>query len=657
MLKEDVLSNQYITFGVCFPDSFSPSDLWSGGHINAEGLSHDELSKLVLESVWNSPSCYLPALVGRYSYGVSPEVKVYRGTKPRPTSWGMFDVVRTVSANWHNARNLLAGHWDRFATSSVPKLSGENEVFHVNLRGSVRTGITDGDKLVPEGINNPVLPDKLDVSTSVDGVSFEPYGSDYTTARLYPDIFTRYEQLVNQFEGQTFAYPGDNFPGCQTIELTYSDIDFSFVDGVLQYLEYFIDWKRLDRCGFTAHKDVFRRFRIQMHFSFEALVPVEPIPDGILSIDDLVNYHLDYRCLQYFSEQATPPGGTRIPEPHAVANYDLPDEVSLLDLAGDAIPFHRQHNGLVKGFDALMEHGFIAGRPTPMKGLRDFWNAVDKINRDLAPSVFLSTQDAIDTHFPTLEGNYLETLSDLRDVSSLFEGVSGLRNFFRLANSRGIFSNGKELLELLTDAQLLYAFAVAPSVSDAKDIADRGKMIYERYTKGNLFSRHTINGTFTWSIPDGAVDGFDGCILVARSKLVANFGGNSILSALLPVRAAGLLPTLGNVWDLVRFSFVADWFFNIGGRLSAVDTQAIILSLDCYYSVHSINVLWDIPSSTLSEYGIASVSSDLPALNYYCRSLMGTIPVLTSSRFDFWEAQGPSSLTTAGSFFYKVITR
>jgi len=53
------------------------------------------------------------------------------------------------------------------------------------------------------------------------------------------------------------------------------------------------------------------------------------------------------------------------------------------------------------------------------------------------------------------------------------------------------------------------------------------------------------------------------------------------------VESAGFMPTFENIWDLVPYSFVLDWFINVGDFLERVDTRLRLLRLNIRYATLS----------------------------------------------------------------------
>lgn len=79
------------------------------------------------------------------------------------------------------------------------------------------------------------------------------------------------------------------------------------------------------------------------------------------------------------------------------------------------------------------------------------------------------------------------------------------------------------------------------------------------------------------------------------SKLGAD---NSLMGIIRTAYEWDFYPTLGNLWDLIPYSFVVDWFIGIGGSLEAIDAQI----QSRYYNWHKI----------VKSIRVEQIFSDLP---------------------------------------------
>lgn len=94
-----------------------------------------------------------------------------------------------------------------------------------------------------------------------------------------------------------------------------------------------------------------------------------------------------------------------------------------------------------------------------------------------------------------------------------------------------------------------------------------------------------------------------------------------------------VLPTPANLWDMIPFSFVMDWFIDIGSYLEAIDTRDYMQTLRIFTSIHSKRISINVPAEfffgrTEQGYFIGNVE-----LIDYCRNVT-PIPPQPISRFD-----------------------
>lgn len=307
----------------------------------------------------------------------------------------------------------------------------------------------------------------------------------------------------------------------------------------------------------------------------------------------------------------------------------------------------------------LWKAPYIVTERTLEKEFRSFY---EEYVYDLHASTFFSAKDAVDQHLAVLEANHLETLSEMKDLLSVVEGISSLMGLVRNLKRGKLpkFPNRRpkvrEVLNLLTNAELLYRFGIAPTVSDGQELADVVKSGEFVNHFESVYGEHTVNGKFIFPFPAGTTP-FDGAYLVSRSKVRVHVGQSTVVSLLLGANAVGVLPTLSRLWDLVPFSFVVDWVLNLGGRLENIDSQVLMLALDTKYFVNSFEVVVPISGIHLRTHGFESTgsetSSEYPTMRWYTRTVSSLPPRLRDARFDYSPAHAAKP-QTVGSLAYQV---
>jgi len=68
------------------------------------------------------------------------------------------------------------------------------------------------------------------------------------------------------------------------------------------------------------------------------------------------------------------------------------------------------------------------------------------------------------------------------------------------------------------------------------------------------------------------------------------------------LESLGLNPSAANLWDLIPFSFVVDWFLPIGSVLSRLDAyENNALLRDVKYRIETFKVLWPLTKQELED--------------------------------------------------------
>jgi hypothetical protein len=176
-----------------------------------------------------------------------------------------------------------------------------------------------------------------------------------------------------------------------------------------------------------------------------------------------------------------------------------------------------------------------------------------------------------------LDANNVNMIAFLKDIRKPWELIPKL----------------KELSKLKTHASnyLGYEYGIMPTVSDLHAIRDavvknhsprRDKNDFRSLSAGTSSSVKTSLGTYTRTM---------------RIKLAVNDSDPAFASVSQRLHNIGMFPSLVNLWDLVPYSFVIDWFLNVGEMLEEVDKRGRVASLDIPYSTSSdkLVIQFDVP--------------------------------------------------------------
>ena len=183
-------------------------------------------------------------------------------------------------------------------------------------------------------------------------------------------------------------------------------------------------------------------------------------------------------------------------------------------------------------------------------------------------------------------------------MKPLLEGYKAIKNL-----------NPKMALKALADAYLIYKFAISPTVSDASKLNKRSSGVLARLLDPKAFrSRRRAKDDCpfpaTWYSTPGTITLSTTFRLRARTELIARL--------VIGLDQLGFLPSPKNVWALVPFSFVVDWFLNLADVFEAYryERDAYHFNLLARVESHKIHFDW---SDEFIELAVGSwVTTDGP---------------------------------------------
>lgn len=292
--------------------------------------------------------------------------------------------------------------------------------------------------------------------------------------------------------------------------------------------------------------------------------------------------------------------------------------------------------------------------------VKQFKRAHDADGSGLYALAVPAAYDAVAKGLGDLEMNNIENITQLSGISDIIkEPLSWINLAGKVSSSTGLRSLTL-LLEILTSAQLLYSYGIAPTVSDAEEIAAKGHLLKSSIMRKRLLNWKEWHGSADRELPTGdVVPPYEGRRLVARATVVCRVRPESILASLLPYWALGLVPCLNKMWDLLPFSFVADWFFDISSKLEAIDRTFVnAVFIEVRSTTLSAKAIWPIPESELHKRGLLlGEAGENVELSAYKRGVFDAIPVITYSGYDRSPIALPKDWKTAGSLLFQVSKR
>lgn len=162
--------------------------------------------------------------------------------------------------------------------------------------------------------------------------------------------------------------------------------------------------------------------------------------------------------------------------------------------------------------------------------------------------------------------NMIAFVRDLKDIKSLIPKLKNLMS-----------------LKTHADNYLAVNYGVLPTISDLKAIVDAFEKSVFRDKNGLKRVSAYDTGSQELSIKGKRVI----CRVDRRLHLAINDRDTGLDALTERWRSTGFFPSLTNIWDLVPYSFVLDWFIDVGSVFERIDTKHRLLNLDIPYCIRS----------------------------------------------------------------------
>lgn len=281
-----------------------------------------------------------------------------------------------------------------------------------------------------------------------------------------------------------------------------------------------------------------------------------------------------------------------------------------------------------------------------------FWSVSQGVVPDAYPLSFFAAKAAVDGYLETMKANHIEFLNDLGSWLSLVDLVAAVARL-----RKGVIL--PQLIKLLADARLAYSFGIAPTLSDAKDIAEKAHLIQSRLDA--LTQPQLIHGSFSMDVP-AALSPLP-LSMVVHSKLRVRLSPDSFLTGALSLRSVGLLPSPSSLWDCIPWSFLVDWFLHLGEFTEDVEFSAMMLCLAVEFSVNSVLLYHQFDSEFLAEHNSTAFSTDTRSIHLtgagyrlFSRWPQMGFPALSPSRL-LPYVHGVASIPDWGNFASLIVQK
>jgi hypothetical protein len=550
------------------------------------------------------------------------------------------------------ARNVLSLFTDwKFARDDGP-VCKDHPVVHYNLFGEVREGRSLNNLLYRPCDENGMYGsiDPCITSFTLDtvaGVVIVNPGPNLTTLSLVGSIDSAVLTLQQDVEAGLYDYPYGTFPSYyRNFDFLRNNYGNVFRIGyALQYYNY----------GYW-------RLHLQVHeFSFD-FYPQFIADNANTSISDLcivrIKTYYDWHEYSY-----------SLPGPlYSKPLGDISDYISnptTMRLYNEYVPSQCVFFNDIPHEDKFME--FVGWNPDindyiHTESATDFQSFCDVARgmlRDTLPLCYFSSIDSINDHFSVMESNHIEFLSEINDVLRPLDLAKLVSRALHSHHHTGI-KLLLVILNILCDAELLYSFGIAPTLADAKDVARKGPVLVEKYKASNFYKPCTIYGDKIFDVPEDLSGAFPNLKVLCRSKIRLAENSDSFLPYIMPFKSLGLLPTISNLWDLIPFSFVIDWFTNAGDAAKALENNLLLLAFDTVYCTNSISIIYTFTEDNQIDYGFETTninSAPLVGAGYklYYRFLTKSPVQLGPTRFPIFGDSGVPNWNVAGSLLFKLL--
>lgn len=279
---------------------------------------------------------------------------------------------------------------------------------------------------------------------------------------------------------------------------------------------------------------------------------------------------------------------------------------------------------------------------------------VDALMRHLRPSSFIAASQALDTYTSVLATNWLQVFQHLKDILGLLPDLAGLAE---LAASAANGDPGALLkfIDILTEEILKMKFERLPLIR-AVDELNRAN-VQQGLTDLLQPTTRTIYGSFNYVFPQNENWIGDGTlILTTRGKIRVHLDLTTALAGYLVGNSVGVIPNFSRTWSLLPFSFVVDWFTNMGKRLHLVDNQLLYMTLGIRWCLWSYKVVYFPSESKLEEFNLSNLPyQDQFSTIAYRREWSRCMPKLSESKFDFMSPSHSPDPLVLGSLIWQLL--
>lgn len=282
----------------------------------------------------------------------------------------------------------------------------------------------------------------------------------------------------------------------------------------------------------------------------------------------------------------------------------------------------------------------------------NFRSWIEKNLRDIRPASALSTADAMSDLQRSPNTDVLQNLVKIKDISSQIPKIMDLVEIVRKLANRDL-SSIRDIIDFLTSLRLQYGFQWRPEFELLIEVLPQlpGALLAFSQNAEMLIGR----GKYEYDFLD--TECYRTCHLVVRTKIVASSDISSALATYLRADSLGILPTPANIWDIIPFSFVVNWFTNMGKRIRQLGQMANMWLLDPIVIVHTYTFTSNYTSAELDAMSCRSLAgAEKPHMKVHIREVSSLVSFPCTGHFDFQRITTSPDWTIVGSLLWQWMT-
>lgn len=258
---------------------------------------------------------------------------------------------------------------------------------------------------------------------------------------------------------------------------------------------------------------------------------------------------------------------------------------------------------------------------------------------DIEAAVWYSSMPAVDEAMNAVSTSQLQSVAKIGQV---LDSAKVFTEYWRILQGvkKGEINTLYELVKWVSDTKLTADFQYRPMVDFIVNFLPEWWEVFQALSaRGTSL---TGKGQFRYTYPQGTF-GREEVNLLVKTTLRVEWSGSSFVKRILGAKALSLYPSPKLAYDLYQFSFIANYCYNLGARMAAMETAAAGALLNVQSCVHVLEL-----SSPLEprDYARLNATHDSTAVRnsdqfrYVRRYNSQYVPAPRQSKYDYGGNSG-----------------